>query len=207
MLLVAKIWATITSAALIGISAAAFGVRNHTACTEISDPEEKLTCFDEIVDSAKARSDIATSDSQGGASSSHDTPTPDSNDDTPFQAPAALPEPPESGGGSTATDDGLLEEMTVPSISESQNLYRGAQAKNEYHEAVPFDATIVSVRTNQSGRFSVTLDNGQIWRETSGSKARVPKEGRTVEIDKGKMGGYRMKIEGVPSVAWVRRVK
>ncbi len=68
-------------------------------------------------------------------------------------------------------------------------------------------ATIVRAWRNHDGRFSVELNNGQVWRETQGTRVGMPKEGRSVEIFEGRFGGYRMRIEDIRSIAWVRRTK
>lgn len=66
-------------------------------------------------------------------------------------------------------------------------------------------ATIVRAWRNHDGRFSVELNNGQVWRETQGTRVGMPKEGKSVEIFEGRFGGYRMRIEDIRRIAWVRR--
>ncbi len=68
-------------------------------------------------------------------------------------------------------------------------------------------AKITSVTKHHDGRFSVTLDNGQIWRETSGSRVGLPAQGSRVELKRGRFGGYRMNIDGLYQTAWVKRTK
>jgi hypothetical protein len=86
-------------------------------------------------------------------------------------------------------------------------------------------ALIVRSWRHNDGRFSVELDNGQIWRETTGSRvagpmeldmtfggrsasgAGLPREGGSVEVFDGRFGGYRMRIEGIRQLAPVRRPK
>jgi type IV secretory pathway VirB10-like protein len=68
-------------------------------------------------------------------------------------------------------------------------------------------AKITSVTKHHDGRFSVTLDNGQVWRETSGSRVGLPAQGSRVELKRGRFGGYRMNIDGLYQTAWVKRTK
>lgn len=68
-------------------------------------------------------------------------------------------------------------------------------------------ARITQVWRTNDGRFAVRLDNGQIWRETQGTRIGMPDEGRTVEISHGRLGGYRMKVDNITRIAWVRRYK
>jgi hypothetical protein len=107
---------------------------------------------------------------------------------------------------SSDVEAGLIDTVAVPSPDYNYDYgYERTRAqKLDISELVPFEATIVKVRQHHDGRFSVELNNGQIWRETQGSKVRTPKAGQLVEVRKGKVGGYRMKIEGVPSLASVR---
>lgn len=66
-------------------------------------------------------------------------------------------------------------------------------------------AAIVRVWQNLDGRFSVELDNGQVWRETEGSRVGMPKAGSTVEVSTAALGSYQMKIDGIARKARVRR--
>jgi hypothetical protein len=68
-------------------------------------------------------------------------------------------------------------------------------------------ATITRVERHHDRRFSVTLDNGQIWRETQGSRVGIPRQGAAVELKRGRFGGYRMTIDGIPQAAWVKRTR
>lgn len=122
-----------------------------------------------------------------------------------LSAPAqtANPEPESNASDRRA---GLIEAYEAPSVSESQSLYRHTE-ELQFAMLTPFKATVVSVRIYSDGRFSVELDNGDVWRETEGSKVRTPKPGDSVEVRKGAGSGYRMKVDGIPRVAWVRLMK
>ena len=96
--------------------------------------------------------------------------------------------------------------MEAPSVADSASLYDRNENWREHAMPLPHEAEIVEVRMHHDGRFSVRLDTGEVWRETEGSRIRTPKPGQWVEVYKGTTGGYRMKIEGRPKLAWVRRV-
>ncbi len=66
-------------------------------------------------------------------------------------------------------------------------------------------AVIVRVWQNLDGRFSVELDNGQVWRETEGSRVGMPKAGSAVEVSTAALGSHQMKIDGIARKARVRR--
>jgi hypothetical protein len=66
------------------------------------------------------------------------------------------------------------------------------------------DAVVVDVWEQVDGRFTVRLDNGEVWRETEGTRVGMPDVGASVTVTRGLFGSYRMKIEGIARVAWVR---
>ena len=63
---------------------------------------------------------------------------------------------------------------------------------------------IVRVWERHDGRFTVKLNNGQYWRETEGTRVGIPDVGDEVTVSRGLFGSYRMKIDGISRVAWVR---
>ncbi len=63
---------------------------------------------------------------------------------------------------------------------------------------------IVRVWERHDGRFTVKLNNGQHWRETEGTRVGIPDVGDEVTVSRGLFGSYRMKIDGIARVAWVR---
>lgn len=100
----------------------------------------------------------------------------------------------------------VLEAMEAPSVMESDNLYRHVSNIKDDYTVTPLEAKIVKVWVLHDGRFSVELDNGDIWRQTRRvTKVRAPEPGNSVEVYKKGPGDHRMRIEGNPRVAWVRR--
>lgn len=81
------------------------------------------------------------------------------------------------------------------------------ESKETKQDVEVIKATIVRSWRTTDGHFAVELDNGQVWRETAGTRVGQPKVGRSVEISNGRFGGSRMKIENMPSLAWVRRAE
>ncbi|HEX7374926.1 MAG TPA: hypothetical protein VF277_08120 [Steroidobacteraceae bacterium] len=75
-------------------------------------------------------------------------------------------------------------------------------------EATTITAKVVSVASiAEPGRWSVTLDNGQVWeqRETTNSSLR-PRPGATVTIRKASLGSYLLSMPN-RGTSRVRRVK
>ena len=152
------------------------------ACDEFTDPDERLACFNDVARGLKKQ--------------------PAETVAQPLEISVAKPEasvtpatvPPEQAPMPKADDFGR--DSMKPKQEEKE------KKKNETVYAV-----IVGVREHHDRRFSVDLDNDQVWRETEGSRVGMPKVGRTVKIKTGSLGGYRMTIEGIPKTAWVRRTK
>lgn len=146
-------------------------------CDDVIDLTERLTCFNAIVDNLKAALVVPVADSPSTSVSATEAPD---------VAPAASPEIDDFGS------EGIV----------------SRSAQEEESSAVDnIEATIVRSWRNHDGRFSVELDNGQIWRETQGTRVGQPKVETSVKISRGRFGGYRMKFEHIKRVAWVRRTK
>ena len=176
------------------------------ACGDISVSADRLACFDGVTASLAERpaepasqaraerpaaaaveggqSDDRAADDSGPGAALSETAMVQANDSG--TAPASPP----------AVDDFGRDSMKAE-----------PRKQDRPEEDVSITAVIIDVRTHHDRRFSVELDNGQVWRETQGSRVRTPRVGRSVEIRKGNLGGYRMKIEDSPRLAWVRRVK
>jgi len=59
---------------------------------------------------------------------------------------------------------------------------------------------------NLRGKWHFYLENGQVWKETSGSHLRLTKKVEEVRIKKGLMGGYIIVIKGAPTTGRVKRI-
>lgn len=180
------------------------GAQNGTterllACGVMTDPTEKLACFNAVVESLK-QNPAAPSANSPSASVPSSVSSPAARTTT--TAPGAPP--PVAPVASTVTPATVVDDFGRDSIMAKTAKKKD---KEEKKDVEPIQATIVHSWKIIGGRFAVRLDNGQVWRETEGTKVGFPKEGRTVKISKGRLGGYRMKIEQITRVAWVRRTK
>ncbi len=66
-----------------------------------------------------------------------------------------------------------------------------AAAKSELEN---LEATVTSVFYTPTKKLLLALDNGQIWRQTDSSSSPLMRVGDKVEIKKGILGGFRMKL-------------
>jgi hypothetical protein len=67
---------------------------------------------------------------------------------------------------------------------------------------------VASVTPREPGIYLVTLDDGAQWQfaESVGSQFRTPRRGDTIEIERGSLGSFLMRIDGQPPVP-VRRMR
>ena len=57
-----------------------------------------------------------------------------------------------------------------------------------------------TARADASGRWTVALKDGAVWRQISGQLAKAPRNGSKVTISKGSIGSFLMSIDGRPPV-------
>ncbi len=187
------------------------------ACNAIEDSSDRLACFDSVVESLKKdeSATVATAATETPAAvreSAADTATPaaaaqDSAaagsevgvavaSGTAMSGPEPTPDAPAIATGTSQAQAPVEQEIGVAESLDNVD---------EVETDLSGSAAIVRVWRNLDGRFSVELDNGQVWRETEGSRVGMPKVGSAVEVVTGAFGSYRMKIDGIPREARVRR--
>ena len=193
-------------AALLTIASAAPAVAQGLAegeiteqllvCDDVIDLTERLTCFNAIVDKLKSVLAVPAVKSPPASVSVSEAPV----------VASAVKNPPASV---SASDAPVVAPPVSPEIDDfgSEGIASRSTPEEESSAVEKIEATIVRSWKNHDGRFSVELDNGQIWRETQGTKSRLPKVNTSVTISTGRLGGYRMKFENINKLAWVRRTK
>jgi len=113
-------------------------------CLEIEAPAERLACFEQRVEDARGGEQAAP-----GAPPSSAPPLPPATQTRPAPAPPA--------------DDEFGLESARPSRREQRAAREAEQARAPVKEVV---ATVVTVRETVPNYRTITLDNGQIWRQT-----------------------------------------
>lgn len=167
-------------------------------CDSIVELSRRLACYDVIAENLKQnRATVTNSQSEETLPAEILAANPTSADDAPAVSSAtAVPRP--------DTDKSRVDETFGFSVETRESTEQKSVRKKE--EIKSIQAKITRVWGTSDGRFAVELDNGQRWRETSGSRIGMPKAGRSVEISKSRFGGYRMKIERIKRLASVRRI-
>ncbi len=83
--------------------------------------------------------------------------------------------------------------------------------KREKSKSARLDAKVVEVRVNPYKDITVTLDNGQVWRQLQGDSetVHIPAGERlyTVTLKKGPLGNYRMRVNELKRWIRVTRIK
>lgn len=146
-------------------------------CRGIVDGAERLSCYDAVVD--RARAELA-------ASTTTDV------------------SPPPAAASEEGKTDATLGERSFgrPSDERSRTLQRafGVAAPNE------ITSKAVVVRLTGSRLFEVTLENGQTWRQEE-NRSFALKPGDTIEIEAGALGAYYLRRNQKGRTVRVERVR
>jgi hypothetical protein len=57
-----------------------------------------------------------------------------------------------------------------------------------------------SARADVNGRWTMSLEDGAVWRQISGDLDRAPRAGSKVVIRKGSIGSFLMNVDGQPAI-------
>ncbi len=171
------------------------GLRDIASCRGISKSKARLRCFDRATKFLDEAPERVTQGEQAVAAT--DTPA------VAAVAPvAALP----AGAPPPASYD--AEEVDPDASFGAENLVKkdGRERKKELR------AVTVSITTNKIGKYTVVLDNGQVWRQLQGdsNKLRVRRgaeSGQGVIIKRRAMGAYALRLTNAKTSILVRRVK
>jgi len=142
-----------------------------TACLPISGMLQRLACYDRVAHSI--------------------APAPRS---APVQRPAASP-PPVSYVPPIAA-------AAPPVVAAAPPIGLGAERLPRTASAAPrrtqeLIATVASVTYDPRGRFTITLDNGQVWRQLEGDTAVLQgARNASVRISRGAIGSYDLNVVG-----------
>lgn len=122
---------------------------------------------------------------------------------------AVVPEPSEVAVIAAAPEPKVVEDTSLGAEQVAARTSRkdGSSAENERSTF-----TVASTRTVPYKKLEVTLENGQVWRQSNGDSRNiyVPKRFRdslTVEIWQASLGGYRMHLKEIKKTVRVRRLK
>lgn len=196
-------------------------------CSAQPDAQARLTCFDQLAGKLRAGVAIVPQASASATPQSAPTYTP-----TPAaQTPAAPTQTPAQAFGQPAPETskeksswydvgGWFGGDDAPRVTTGTPAEFGAESVPA-PKATPgnppppqrldhFSAKVASVAFSGTGRFTVTLDNGQMWKQIDADTgtARFSKNGEdSVTISRGILGSYNLVVEGHAALFKVRRIR
>jgi hypothetical protein len=118
-------------------------------------------------------------------------------------AAAALSVTPEPSAATVATTP----EPVVNSLLGEEHLDRSETEKKANEDEV-FHATVTEVTRGRNRILYFHFDNGQVWRQIEGRHLEYPRSGEfDIDITRGMMGDYRMRIGDNGRLVRIRRVQ
>ncbi|GAA0541739.1 hypothetical protein FHS83_000179 [Rhizomicrobium palustre] len=185
---------------------------NVNICAGVSDDRARLACFDGLAARAARTQPVApvaapkppeaqpfvTLPNQGAAPVAA----------APAAAPSVVPAPVAvPSAAPVSRSPSKVDEFGAETIRKTQTREEAAKEPQEVQEV---RGKVTAVDLGKTGKFTVTLDNGQVWRqiESDTGRARFSKQGDTVVISHGLLGSYNLVFEGREMTLFkVRRVK
>jgi len=168
--------AALYAAALIGLSYTSATVEAQQAspqdllqCDKIKNPEDRLACFNTIVEKLKEDPDAFKRTMHGGQRGRDGKRSTSKN------------------GGGNSSEFG---QTYRPRSDTPKKIV--AKVKRYWKDGI--------------GKWYFHLENGQVWKETSGSHMKFTKKVEEVKIKKGMMGGYILIVKGAPRTGRVKRI-
>jgi len=167
-------------------------------CLEIEAPAERLACFERRVEEARGGRDAAPAAPPPAAAA---PPPPAATPPAPAaQAPAATPPAPAARAPAPAADDSFGRPRPQPSPSEQRGEREAQEAR------VELTAKVTAIRETIPNQYVITLDNGQIWRQTRPEFYPL-QPGHEVRIYPGRFGQYRLSAPFLRGWIQVERVR
>jgi hypothetical protein len=192
--------ATFGAAAGMLLSVAAQAqIIDASPCIAIEDAARRLDCYD-----------AAASRAQSSAAAAPMTSAP-----IVAQAPKEAPQQQlaEAQAPAATSSDPLFAPVGVYKTQdqrrEEKRASKGADDEDDDKQPIPgIEARLADFERQRDGMVIITLDNGQVWRQTTGGRMRVvPGRDLIVQIEKSAFGGYWMTIERAGGAVRAERVK
>ncbi len=164
-------------------------------CRSLASAEERLRCYDGIVDDYSA----------AGAGPGVNVPA-ELAPARPAEPAAPAAEPSGSASAAPPTAD-VPPEPPAAGATGSAESYFGLPPEADGRERVDqIEASIVELSLTSSGKFAFELSNGQVWRQTTTSSMRLA-EGDVVVIRRGALGSHKLTKADTKRSMKVKRVR
>lgn len=166
-------------------------------CASVADSLERLVCYDRVFAPGRAAAGTATRTAPMPAPTVPATP-PVATATVPATPPAA---PAAATGASAAPAAAAAPSADSASFGADQ--LRRAPSE-EQDEPRTLTAKVQELRETRPNVYRIGLDNGQIWQQMDMDSLFHVEVGDTVEINRGRLGGYRMARQNRGGSGWVR---
>jgi hypothetical protein len=166
-------------------------------CVDLPTPEQRLACFESRVEAARGGA--------AGAQAAPEAAAPLSREPAPR---AAAPAP---RAANTAPASANRSETPAPSASaevpEEFGFRERRRAEPEPAAVPEVRAKIVELRETVPNAFTITLDNGQVWRQTRPDPYVTLRAGYEVRINMSRFRAYRLTSPDMRGFVQVERVR
>jgi hypothetical protein len=150
--------------------------KSISACAAIDDDAKRLACYDAAVSTVDAQVAKATEARKIAAVARAKAEAEKAESDRLVALAAADKAKVDNFGVATVAKEDRPASVTTKSELES------------------LEAAVTSVFYTADKKLILALDNGQIWRQTDSSSSPLVRAGDKVEVKKGILGGFRMKL-------------
>ncbi|MCZ6504073.1 MAG: hypothetical protein O6945_16365 [Gammaproteobacteria bacterium] len=195
--------------------AVGYNLVNAQSCVEITNPEDRLACFDALGVCTGIYSAIARLECFEKAyfkSHSSEAVTQEASATRKESAIHKTKEPVEATVETKASPASRVELEVKREKSVEDKVLVPTKTPGEFgrkkssKDPVEYiEGTIVEALQNANQIDYMRLDNGQVWRENEDNRVRF-KVGQTVRIEKGVLNTFNLRIDGVRKLIKVRRI-
>ncbi|MEJ0025653.1 MAG: hypothetical protein WDN01_06450 [Rhizomicrobium sp.] len=200
-----KRWIVLAALLAASIPAADAGPRDDVVdvlakCTDVADREARIACYDRAAPQLRAAAGLPPAPPAAPES----TPPPPPVQTATAPPPPSEAPPPPSGQSFLGSLDPFGEEAPAAPLP-AQMAYQPIG-----QELLPITIGVTDYDVAPGGPFTVTLANGQVWRERNGHSETPPfKAGARnfVRIEHGLIGGYDLYLVGYGKLYKVMRIK
>ncbi len=172
------------------------------ACRKHGSSSARLHCYDETLGAASSQSNMPTN----GVSIKPKEQTSEVSTILVISDDIKSVRTPTSASASTSASESASESASTSTGTISKDKEKDFGKRPPIKKGGDFiESRIVEVTQSARREDYFRLENGQVWREVEDARVRI-KVGQMVKIEKGVMGSFNLKIEGVRKLVKVRRV-
>ena len=176
-------------------------------CVDLPTPEQRLACFEAQVEAARGAPAAAPAATAPAATSTAPAPAP---------APRAAPPPASAApAGAAATNAAApvttttIEPSAATSTAPPEFGFRERPAEPEKEAPPPPEvrARVAELQETTPNSYLITLDNGQVWRQTRADPYKSLKVGQEVRVYFSRWRAYRLDSPQMSGFLQVERVR